>query len=240
MYDPSHFFADASRRVRLRDGSYSRIRRSSAMDRPLLAQCFQRLSPDSRRRRFFTSKPTLSEDELDFLTGADGRSHMALVAVGLGTSGEETHALGFTRCIRLAQAPETAEMSIAVADETQRLGIGAALLDQLTAVARSRGIRRLFCEVLADNHGMRALAKRAGGKPHWNGDGTVEYDWRLPDATIVDDALWTAGPNGDFAGSVEVGLTMFEWAMRTWIDSYEATIRHASHAQPFSVPPYCA
>lgn len=230
MYDPSHFFADASRRIPLKDGSYCRIRRSSVKDRPLLAQCFQRLSPDSRRRRFFSAKPALSADELNFLTGADGRSHMALVAVRLGARGEETHALGFTRCIRLAQSPETAEMSIAVADETQRLGIGSALLDQLTVVARSRGIRRLFCEVLADNHGMRALAKRAGGRPHWNGDGTVEYDWRLPEATTMDGALWTAEPNGDFAGSVEVGLTMFEWAMRTWIDSYEATVRHANRA----------
>ena len=228
MYDPSFFFVDASRRIRLGDGTYCRIRRSSARDRQMLIECFGRLSADSRRRRFFAAKPTLSAKELDFLTGADGHSHIALVAVRLGARGEETKALGFTRCIRLEQSPKTAELSVAVADEAQRLGIGSALLDQLTQVARSQGIRHLFCEVLADNHGMRALAKRAGGQAHWNGDGTVEYDWSLSEATAMEGAFWSGYPGADFGASMDFWLKMVEQSVGVMIDYYDALRRHSS------------
>lgn len=228
MYDSGIFFMGASRRVRLRDGSYCRIRRSTGRDRHMLAECFGRLSAESRRRRFFAAKPTLSAKELDFLTGADGHSHIALVAVKLGARGEETKALGFTRCIRMAESSETAEMSIAVADEAHRLGIGSALLDDLTRVARPQGIRRLFCEVLADNHGMRALAKRAGGTPRWNGDGTVEYDWSLSEKTTMEGAFWSGDPSADFADSLSLWLTMIEQAAGFTIGYYDALRRHSA------------
>lgn len=71
MYIPNIFFAEASRRFRLEDRSYCRIRRSSGRDRQMLTECFGRLSADSRRRRFFAAKPALSAKDLDFLTGAD-------------------------------------------------------------------------------------------------------------------------------------------------------------------------
>jgi hypothetical protein len=45
------------RRVVLRDGSVATIRPSQPEDGPALKQFFHDLSPESRRRRFFTLEP---------------------------------------------------------------------------------------------------------------------------------------------------------------------------------------
>jgi acetyltransferase len=55
-----------------------------------------------------------------------------------------------------------AEFAIAVADEFQRRGLGTQLVSRLLAYAAAKGVRRLFGEVLVDNHGMLALARRLG------------------------------------------------------------------------------
>jgi RimJ/RimL family protein N-acetyltransferase len=166
--------------LHLRDGSACRIRPSGPADRDRLAACFEILSPESRRLRFFGVKPTLQLSELDFYSDADGRDHIAFAALHLDPSGEEGEALGFARCVRLGDGSETAELSITVLDQAQGQGIGAALLDRLIPAAGAQGIRRFRCEVLAENVGMRRLAQRLGGDARWLGDGTLEYDCDLP------------------------------------------------------------
>lgn len=138
--------------------------------------------------------------------------------------GDEQEALGFARCVRLDQAPESAEMSLAVADEMQRLGVGSALLDRLSGLARSTGIRRFVCEVLADNRGMRALAKRMGGAAHWQGDGTFLYDWSLTEAARTEAAGWPAESGGDLGRSVELWMAIITHALRIGIDQYDAIV----------------
>jgi hypothetical protein len=53
------------------------------------------------------------------------------------------------------------------------------------AEAREQGIRRFRCEILADNEGMRALAKRLGGHAVWLDDGTLEYACGLTDPVSI-------------------------------------------------------
>jgi hypothetical protein len=48
---------DAAERVVLRDGSVATLRPSRHDDVPALRRFFQDLSPESRRRRFFTASP---------------------------------------------------------------------------------------------------------------------------------------------------------------------------------------
>ena len=149
-------------------------------DRVLLSRCFESLSPESRRLRFFTDRPALLPDDLDRFCAADGRDHIAFAAVRVDATGRELEPLGFARCIRLTPGGEVAEFSIATADAIQGQGVGAALLSHLIPAARRQGIRRFWFEVLAENVGMRRLAQRLGGDPQWVGDGTLEYDCRLP------------------------------------------------------------
>lgn len=186
--------SEANRRVRLRDGTVYRIRPLGRGDRHLLREGFQRLSPNSRRLRFFGVKKSLTEAELDFLTSPDGRDHIAFGAVSLDASGKdvevESVGVGVARCIRLAPDSDVAELAIVVADDLQRMGIGGRLLKQLMKAARRQGIRRFRCEVLAENNSMRALAAPLGGDPRWLDGGVLEYDCPLPDPESKDEPPW--------------------------------------------------
>ncbi|MGE5152827.1 MAG: N-acetyltransferase family protein [Bdellovibrio bacteriovorus] len=171
---------DTPATLHLADGTTCRIRPSGPADRDHVATCFETLSPESRRLRFFGVKPSLPPAELDFYAEADGRDHIAFAAVRIDPRGREGEALGFARCVRLADRSETAELSLTVLDQAQGQGIGAGLLAQLIRAARAQGIRHFRCEVLAENAAMRRLARRLGGKAQWLGDGILELDCALP------------------------------------------------------------
>src|SRR4051794_34693246 len=66
----------------LRLAAAVRIRPIRIDDQDLLSDGFSRLSPQSRRLRFFVSKKRLSAAELRYLTDVDHHNHEALVAVG--------------------------------------------------------------------------------------------------------------------------------------------------------------
>lgn len=175
--------------VRLKDGTFCRIRPIDGDDPAIVTACFEGLSDASRRLRFFGAKRVLTEADLAYLTGADGRDHLAFAALRRSGSGGDTEVLGVARCIRSTSGSEpvseTAELAMAVVDRAQGNGVGAALLEHLIAEAREQGIRRFRCEVLADNEGMRALAKRLGGHAVWLDDGTLEYHCGLPEAVPI-------------------------------------------------------
>jgi GNAT superfamily N-acetyltransferase len=170
----------------LANGSPYRIRPSGANDRAYLAECFDGLSPESRRMRFFGNKGSLTPGDLDLFSGADGYDHIALAAVRIDAAGRELGPLGFARCMRLAPGGESAELSITVSDRFHGQGIGRALLDRLVALAYAQGIRHFRCEVLSENSGMRRLAQHLNGAATWQGGGVVEYDMALPEPVPAD------------------------------------------------------
>src|SRR4051812_21402553 len=83
--------------VRLAAGSPVPIRPIQPEDRDALAAAFERLSPQSRYRRFFAPVPKLSRRALDYLTVVDHRDHEALVAVA-----EDGEGIGVARFVRTA------------------------------------------------------------------------------------------------------------------------------------------
>ena len=56
----------------------------------------------------------------------------------------------------------TGEIALLVADRSQRLGLGTAMMRELVAAGRRLGIRHLRGDMLADNEAMRAVVRRAG------------------------------------------------------------------------------
>src|SRR6185503_18091111 len=58
--------------------------------------------------------------------------------------------------------PQAADVSVTVADDWQRRGLGSALLGLLTDRARDEGIRRFTALVLAENQGALALLRGLG------------------------------------------------------------------------------
>jgi nucleotide-binding universal stress UspA family protein/RimJ/RimL family protein N-acetyltransferase len=133
--------------LRLRDGGLVKIRSIAPEDRELLRAAFERLSPESRYRRFFGPMPELSERELDYLTEVDHSDHEALVAIDEQAGGM----VGVARFIRTTPAGAVAEPAITVADDWQGRGVGTSLLQALSRRAREEGITRFEAPVLATN-----------------------------------------------------------------------------------------
>ena len=162
---------------RLRDGHQILIRPISPEDSDELSAGMERLSPESRYRRFFTPASRLNASQLRYLTEVDHHDHEALVAVQPDTG----HGIGVARFVRSAADAELAEVAVAVADSWHGRGVATALLGRLTERAREEGIRRFSAEILAENQPMLELIDDVGPVTmRHSGQGTVEVEVDLP------------------------------------------------------------
>jgi RimJ/RimL family protein N-acetyltransferase len=130
------------------------IRPIEPSDKAVLAEGLRRLSDASVRLRFLSSKPSFTAAELRYLTEVDGHDHIALVAT-LASDPESIVAVA--RCVRFADAPDTAEFAIVVGDPLQGRGLGSLLARELAAAARSAGIRRFSATMAGENVAVRRL-----------------------------------------------------------------------------------
>jgi nucleotide-binding universal stress UspA family protein len=169
----------------LRDGSNIEIRPLCAEDRETLRQGFERLSPESRYRRFFGPMVELSEQNLDYLTQIDHHDHEALVAIDT-RSGE---GIGVARYVRIA--PAVAEPAVAVADDWQGRGVGTTLLAELARRAREEGVTRFEAPVLAGNTDAIRTFERLGTTTRRPNGREVQLTIELP-AQLAGRSRWRA------------------------------------------------
>jgi RimJ/RimL family protein N-acetyltransferase/nucleotide-binding universal stress UspA family protein len=160
--------------VQLSDGARVLVRPIEPEDRDALAAGFERLSPESRYRRFFAPVPRLRKRDLDYLTRVDHHDHEALVAFGEGTD----HIVGVARFVRTSD--EEAEPAITVTDDWQGRGLAGHLLDALVERAREEGVRRFVAPVLADNRAAIAVMERLGETSRRDLGREVELSITLP------------------------------------------------------------
>jgi len=150
-------------------------------DRDALARGFDRLSEQSRYRRFLSPRGPLSQAELSYLTEVDHRDHEALVAV----DPEAGEGVGVARFIRSSEDPAVAELAVAVADDWQGQGVGSLLAAELAKRARDEGITCFTALALAENDAILGLLQDLGevrtGRTQL---GTVELAVDLPDDGI--------------------------------------------------------
>ena len=162
---------------RLRDGDPILVRPIRPEDRDELAEGIQRLSPESRYRRFFSPTSELSQSQLRYLTEVDHHDHEALVAI----EPETGEGIGVARFVRSPEDPERAEVAVAVADSWQGRGAGTVLLYRLTERARHEGIRRFSAEILAENRPMLDLIDDLGAVRVTDRDhGSIQVEVALP------------------------------------------------------------
>jgi GNAT superfamily N-acetyltransferase len=147
------------------DDTYSQvaapIRGGTAHLRPLragevapLEAVFAGLSPASRLDRYLTGIVRLTSTMVAALTAVDGHDHVAWLAAVDGDPA------GIARFVRTA--PETAEVALEVVDAHHRRGIGGVLVDAVTTVAASMGVRRVEATVGPANHASRRLVEAIG------------------------------------------------------------------------------
>ncbi len=145
----------------LRDGTPALIWPLLPTDAETLRDLFHRLSPESRRHRFLQVLNQLDDPMIRLLVdGVDGVQHIALLLIVLPPEGQEAP-VGVARLLQHSTDPAAADIAVAVADEWQRRGIGAALTSALME-QRPAAVTRLHTVVEADNHGSLALLSRLG------------------------------------------------------------------------------
>ena len=127
------------------------IRVISLNDKQALVDAFERLSEESRYRRFLAPRGRLSDAELRYFSEVDHHDHEALVAV----NPQSGQGVGVARYVRYKHDPSVAELAVAGLDDWQGQGIGSRLTAALADRARAEGIRSFSALVLADN--QRAL-----------------------------------------------------------------------------------
>jgi acetyltransferase len=130
-------------------------------DAPRLQALVQRLSPETRYRRFFSHRRTLPAAAAARFAQVDAHARLAIVAERPTPAGPEL--IGVARCdVVDPAAPQTASVAMVVEDRFQHAGLGRALLRVLVAAARAQGITRFAGDVLTENHPVLAFLRDAG------------------------------------------------------------------------------
>jgi len=162
-------------RKTLADGTRIALRVVRPSDSPLFADGFQRLSPESRYRRFLGPKNTLSPAELRYFSDCDGVSHFAIGAVVERADGSE-EGVGVARFVRSPRTPLAAEAALTVVDARQHNGLGYLLARRLFSAAAERGIRELQFHVLSTNQPMLSLLRKLGQPAEHRADSEFDAD----------------------------------------------------------------
>ena len=144
-------------------------------DRERVASMYERLSLESRHRRFLSPKPALTERELTFLTDVDHFPHVALAAVDR----RDGSIVGTARYVHEHGRPGVADVALEVVDELQNRGIGTALATALLARARENGLVLLTAGTLWDNRPARALLRRLRFRPRRSCGAVIELELAL-------------------------------------------------------------
>jgi RimJ/RimL family protein N-acetyltransferase len=158
----------------LAGGAHFTARPIEADDKPALLHFFDRLSAESRRRRFLGPKPRLTTRDLAFLTEVDHCRHVALVAVD-----RDDAIVAVARYAAWHDRPGHAELAVAVVDEWHGRGLGSALTAALLAHARRTHVVALTGSTFSENTPARALLRRLGFRRVGTSAGVSEYELAL-------------------------------------------------------------
>ncbi|MFB7634290.1 GNAT family N-acetyltransferase [Streptomyces sp. NPDC056149] len=168
----------------LADGSTVQLRPADPTDREHVLRLYGEMSADSLRNRFFMVSRRSGERAADRLCTPGGPGHRTLVALhGDRLAGvaeyetgdapipaETTRSAGGSvpatvetaRTTPTTRTSTTAEISLAVADDFHRRGVGTLLLEHLVHTARENGVTAFTADVLADNHPIHRILADLG------------------------------------------------------------------------------
>jgi GNAT superfamily N-acetyltransferase len=150
------------------------IRAVAADDRDGLRDLFERLSPDSRYRRFLSSAASY-DVALRNVLDLDYVQRDAIVATVDGTI------IGLAECRAFRRSPSDVEVAVTIDDAFHRRGLGRELLDLVIGRALRHGARTVHASVLAENRPMLELLYKIAPHAHKDLDrGVVDFVFSLP------------------------------------------------------------
>jgi GNAT superfamily N-acetyltransferase len=182
------------------------LRPLRADDKRRLALAFERLSPETRYRRFFAPVQKLSDQDLRYLTEVDHHDHEALAAV----NPENGMIVGVARYVR-SEDPAEAEVAVVVGDPWQGRGVATALLQQLVGRAREEGIDHFVALVMSDNTDALELFRHlapGGAHTRRSASGHTELVMPLPDPERIAESTL-----GRALRAAAGGLRINPWSM---------------------------
>ena len=139
-------------------GALVRLRLTRPTDAGLVRDFLERLSPETRQRRFLVPIPQVSESLVRHFTFFDPRERITFAATMPAHGGEQV--------VGLADAAFTetglVEIGVVVGDDHQCQGLGKLLSEAVASIAIKRGATHLKAEMLSGNEPMLRLFQRLG------------------------------------------------------------------------------
>lgn len=120
------------------------------------------LSPETRHNRLLGGAIRITREYIDRLTSVDLARDMALAAVVMHDDHEAL--IGVARYVLDADG-RSCEFALVVADAWQGHGIGKRMMAKLIAIARARGLTRIYGDVLSTNQDMLEFCRKLGFRP---------------------------------------------------------------------------
>jgi acyl-CoA synthetase (NDP forming)/GNAT superfamily N-acetyltransferase len=165
-----------SGRIILRDGSTALIRPAEPGDRDELREFFHQLTPESKRRRFFSiadPAEALLERQCD---SSNPRVQLTLIVRRILEGASRIIACASY----VARDTASAEVAFAVDDEFQGRGLGGILLERLALIAARHGFVRFWAVTRLENALMLDTFRRSGFPLHTKvEDECVEIDFAV-------------------------------------------------------------
>jgi acetyltransferase len=155
--------AELEKTMTLKTGRRLELRPIRPQDEPSLIAMVRRCTPEDIRLRFFGSMKSVPHGLAARLSQIDYDREMALLAIEPGEAGAPEEIVGV---VRLFADPDnlSAEYAILVRSDFHGQGLGHALMVEMLAYARVRGLTTVFGEVLAENRRMLDVAHGLGAK----------------------------------------------------------------------------
>jgi acetate---CoA ligase (ADP-forming) len=146
----------------MRDGSTAAIRPAEPSDATMMQQFVDRLSPESRRHRFFSESLPSSDCIAALCHSSNPRSQFTLIVTRLWEGTPRVIAAGSY----WARDGQTVEVAMAVDDGFHGKGLGTLLLERLALVAIRHSFTHLWAVTHADNLAMREVFRESGFTTH--------------------------------------------------------------------------
>jgi acetyltransferase len=152
------------------------LRLARPSDAPRVRAFLERLSRDTRLKRFFMAMPEIDESTVNHFTFYNPRERIVVAATAPLAGVEEVIGMADIALVDTG----VAELGIVVDDEHQGKGVGGALIEAAASLAAAHGATHIRAEMLDHNRAMVRLLQRLGHTVQTVEDGHVLAYTRLP------------------------------------------------------------
>jgi GNAT superfamily N-acetyltransferase len=153
-----------------------RLRLTRPSDAGRVRDFLERLSPETRQRRFLSPMPKVPQVVVDHFTFYDPRERLVIAATAPGDGGEQIVGLGDVSLVSTG----IAELGLVVCEQHQCRGIGRLIAEAIASLALARGATHLKAEMLDSNPAVLKVLESIGRTVRTFEDGRAVAYAKLP------------------------------------------------------------